>query len=259
MRAIATDLDGTVLRADGSLSPFSREVLEAATATGIELVLATARRPCTAFAAVPVGNWGVCLNGALVRDRSGRMTLEERTVPIAVAIELERWLATALPTARLSICDGDRLILRRDEAESISARRRIELVIVDSIADTPCSAFHALNIWLDGVRADDAIDMLHATLPSDVAVARVSSPHSINVSACKVSKSSGMAILAEYLSIDAQQVIAYGDMPNDCDLLAWAGHGVAVADGHPDVRRIADHVTGSSESDGPAHHLRTLL
>jgi hydroxymethylpyrimidine pyrophosphatase-like HAD family hydrolase len=47
-------------------------------------------------------------------------------------------------------------------------------------------------------------------------------------------------------------VVAFGDMPNDLPMLAWAGHAVAVANAHPDVRQMADEITASNDDDGVA-------
>lgn len=57
----------------------------------------------------------------------------------------------------------------------------------------------------------------------------------------------------------ADATIAFGDMPNDLPLLAWAGHAVAVANAHPAVLRAADEVTLSNEEDGVALVLERLL
>jgi hydroxymethylpyrimidine pyrophosphatase-like HAD family hydrolase len=49
--------------------------------------------------------------------------------------------------------------------------------------------------------------------------------------------------------------VAFGDMPNDLPMLAWAGHGVAVANAHPEVLAIAAEVTGRNDDDGVAQVL----
>ena len=54
-------------------------------------------------------------------------------------------------------------------------------------------------------------------------------------------------------------MIAFGDMPNDLPMLAWAGHSVAVANAHPDVLAAVDEVTATNEDDGVAGVLERLL
>ena len=59
--------------------------------------------------------------------------------------------------------------------------------------------------------------------------------------------------------ISAHEVLAFGDMPNDIPLLRWAGHGVAVANAHPDVlAAVADHAP-ANDDDGVAQVLEKLF
>ena len=59
--------------------------------------------------------------------------------------------------------------------------------------------------------------------------------------------------------MSADEVVAFGDMPNDAEMLAWAGRGVAVANAHPDALAAADEVTASNDLDGVAVALERLL
>jgi hydroxymethylpyrimidine pyrophosphatase-like HAD family hydrolase len=58
--------------------------------------------------------------------------------------------------------------------------------------------------------------------------------------------------------VTAAEVVAFGDMPNDLPMLAWAGRGVAVANAHPAVLAAADEVTDSNDDDGVATYLDRL-
>jgi hydroxymethylpyrimidine pyrophosphatase-like HAD family hydrolase len=46
--------------------------------------------------------------------------------------------------------------------------------------------------------------------------------------------------------------VAFGDMPNDLPMLRWAGTSYAVANAHPDVIAVADHVAPANYDDGVA-------
>jgi hydroxymethylpyrimidine pyrophosphatase-like HAD family hydrolase len=58
---------------------------------------------------------------------------------------------------------------------------------------------------------------------------------------------------------EAAEVVAFGDMPNDLELIRWAGLGVAVANAHPLLRDAADEVTASNDDDGVAMVIERLL
>jgi hypothetical protein len=59
--------------------------------------------------------------------------------------------------------------------------------------------------------------------------------------------------------IASDDVVAFGDMPNDLPMLRWAGHGVAVANAHPDLLTAADEVTASNDDAGVARVLERLF
>jgi hydroxymethylpyrimidine pyrophosphatase-like HAD family hydrolase len=74
----------------------------------------------------------------------------------------------------------------------------------------------------------------------------------IEVSALGVNKGAALSRLAAEWGIDRADVIAFGDMPNDLEMLAWAGHGVAMANGHAEVQALADEVVGMHHDDAVA-------
>ncbi len=81
----------------------------------------------------------------------------------------------------------------------------------------------------------------------------------LEISASGVDKGAGLARLCTMLGVGADEVIAFGDMPNDLALLKFAGRAVAVANAHPDVLAIADEVALSHDEDGVAIVLERLL
>ena len=81
----------------------------------------------------------------------------------------------------------------------------------------------------------------------------------VEISASGVSKATGLARLAEERGIDPGRAVAFGDMPNDLPMLAWAGRAVAVANAHPEVLALADEVTASNDEDGVARVLERLV
>jgi hydroxymethylpyrimidine pyrophosphatase-like HAD family hydrolase len=74
-----------------------------------------------------------------------------------------------------------------------------------------------------------------------------------------VTKATALAAWCAARGITADQVVAFGDMPNDLPMLRWAGHSYAVANAHPEVIDAADAVTGSNEEDGVAMVVERLF
>jgi hydroxymethylpyrimidine pyrophosphatase-like HAD family hydrolase len=74
----------------------------------------------------------------------------------------------------------------------------------------------------------------------------------VEVSPPGVTKATGLAEVAQRHGVDAGGVVAFGDMPNDLEMLRWAGHGVAMGNAHPALLEVADEVTASNGDDGLA-------
>jgi hydroxymethylpyrimidine pyrophosphatase-like HAD family hydrolase len=74
----------------------------------------------------------------------------------------------------------------------------------------------------------------------------------VEISPRGVTKATGLAEVAQGHGVEAAHVVAFGDMPNDLEMLRWAGHGVAMGNAHPALLEAADEVTASNVDDGLA-------
>ena len=75
------------------------------------------------------------------------------------------------------------------------------------------------------------------------------------INAPGVTKAAALERWCTELAIVASEVWAFGDMPNDLPMLAWAGTAYAMADAHPTVTAAADHVAPGHDDDGVARVL----
>ena len=81
----------------------------------------------------------------------------------------------------------------------------------------------------------------------------------VEISAAGVTKAAALARVCERLGVDAADVVAFGDMPNDIAMLTWVGTSYAVANAHPSVLEVVDHVARSNDEDGVAQVLAGLF
>jgi hydroxymethylpyrimidine pyrophosphatase-like HAD family hydrolase len=103
--------------------------------------------------------------------------------------------------------------------------------------------------------SDDLLARARASLGTSVECTHSSSDGLLEISAGGVSKASGLASLAQEWGVAAEEVIAFGDMPNDLPMLAWAGRSVGMANAHPEVLAAVDEVTATNDEDGVAQVL----
>jgi Cof subfamily protein (haloacid dehalogenase superfamily) len=262
LRLVATDLDGTIVRRDQSISPRTVKAFHRCAEAGIEVVFVTGRPPrWLSPVADATGSAGtaVCANGAIVYDLATERITRIREVPRGDVREVVRRMAAALPG--LAVAFETREGFRREPEYQTR---------FDTFSDQDVGT-------LDELLADDPgvvkILLRHAERTSDqlLAVGRPlleglaeathanSRDNLLEVSARGVSKASALAELAAERGIDAAEVVAFGDMPNDLAMLAWAGRGYAMAGGHPDTVAAADAVAPPCDEDGVAQVLEELL
>ncbi|MET7291808.1 HAD family hydrolase [Streptomyces griseoloalbus] len=259
-RLIATDLDGTLLRNDHSVSPRTRDALAAATAAGAAHIVVTGRAvPWTRPILDDLGYHGlaVCGQGAQVYDAGAHrlltsVTLDRQLAGVALA-KIEAEVGPLYLAASRDGLDGEVMVGPGYE-------------VVGALPATPFT--NASDLWTAPL---NKLYIQHPTLTSDeLAEAATSTAGGfvtvtmagegiVELLPLGLSKATGLSLAARRLGVKAAETIAFGDMPNDLPMFAWAAHGVAMANAHRELRAVADEVTTSNEEDGIAVVLERLL
>jgi Cof subfamily protein (haloacid dehalogenase superfamily) len=257
LRLAAIDLDGTLLRSDGTISQRTREAIRAVRAAGVVVVIVTARGPSSVTElAHDAGIEGsaICSNGALIIDLANGEILRERLLETELAIQLVHGLRERLPGIVFAV-----------EHEAFAHEPGFAAWGWDPPAGTRVAdalellAGPATKLILRHTDHEvEAIAAVARELAGDGATVVQSGADAIEVTAAGVNKAAGLAEVAEELGIEAADVIAFGDFPNDVPMLAWAGRGVAVANAHAEVLAVANEVTASNDDDGVAVVLEQL-
>lgn len=259
-RLIATDLDGTLLRSDGTVSQRSVDALRAVAEAGLETVLVTARPPrWLDDLAHVVGASGVaiCGNGAFRYDVAERRVFGERTIERAVVTELVRDLRREIPGTgfaaerRTGLAAECMFAAIHDHPEDLVTTSEIEL-----LDDALVGKLLARNPHL----TDDEFLAAATEVVGDRAIVAFSGAGGLaEISAVGVTKAAALAEWCEELGIAAEDVWAFGDMPNDLPMLSWARRSFAVANAHEDVLAQATDRAPANDEDGVAQVLEGLL
>jgi Cof subfamily protein (haloacid dehalogenase superfamily) len=257
-RLIATDLDGTLLGADGRISPRNAKALADAADAGVVVVLVTGR-PVRWLAhlydqlAEPYPT--ICANGAVDYDPATDVVHETRPIPPSVLAQICTRLAAAVPgIAFAAEIEGGRRMLREAGYPALWDTDADEVPLSQVVAHP------AVKLLARGARRDpdEFAALVDATVGGLVEVTHSSTTGLVEISATGVTKATGLAALCERRGVDAKDVLAFGDMPNDVPMLRWAGCGIAVANAHPAARAAADGYTLSNVDDGVAVYLERL-
>jgi Cof subfamily protein (haloacid dehalogenase superfamily) len=262
VRLVATDLDGTLVHSDGSVTARTRAALAAAERAGVEVVFVTGRPLRWAEEVFEhVGGLGLAIvsNGALVWDVAAAAPYLERPIDPSTTRAVAARIRAALPevtfaTETVAGWSTEPSYATRPEDDG-SRRRPRRRAPIDELADEP--ALKLLG-WLPGRDPDEIVEVAAAAVGDLVTVTHSSFPL-LEISAAGVTKASTLALVCEERGIGADEVLALGDMPNDLPLLAWAGTAYAMANAHPSVRAAVDRVAPSNDDDGVAQVIESLL
>jgi len=251
-RLVALDLDGTLLRSDGSVSTRTRRALKRFT----DVVLVSARPPYSVAAvAADLGLVGhaICLNGALTYDLERESVVRHHAIPAEVAGRVVAALRESAP----GVAFGFEHELRFSHEPAYVPDHPTE---PETIADALALAANPVTKLVarhGTVSLEELVEHARRICGSDAHVTTSGGPF-VEIMAAGVTKALALAALAEERGFAARDVVAFGDMPTDVPMLEWAGLGVAVANAHPDALAAADRITASNDEDGVALVLESL-
>jgi Cof subfamily protein (haloacid dehalogenase superfamily) len=258
-RLVATDLDGTLLDSSGRVSDRTRAVLDEVDARGVPVVCTTGR-PIRwmedLWEAVGGHGLAICSNGGIVYDVARREVRDFVAVPRPIGLEVATLVRQAIPGTTFAVehtagwasevafprHPDDHAPREQGEWDAIYRDDVVKILAVHPDLDPE-------DFW----RQVEAVvgDLVVTTWSSTFAL--------VEISATGVTKATTLARLAEEMGVVPDDVVAFGDMPNDLAMLEWAGRSYAMANAHASVRELADHLAPSNDDDGVAMVLSDLL
>ena len=255
-RLVASDLDGTLLRSDGTWSERTAAALRAVQTAAGQTVLDTARPPRWLDDLTElVGDGGValCGNGAFVYDVRSRKVLSHNEIDVADVAAIIADVRRELP--------GVTFAAERASGFALEPAYRSRHPVPDdagwgSLDGEPVGKLLGRHPELGD---EEFLARVERVVGARGVVADSGAGGLAEISAPGVTKAAALESWCADLGIDARDVWAFGDMPNDLPMIAWAGTSFAVANAHPDVLAAADHVCASNDEDGVAQVLELLL
>ncbi len=262
---IVSDLDGTFLSPDGSVSEQNSAAVLAAQAVGIPVIFATGRpvRWLDVIKDLPGAHPTVIAsNGAALYDLGAGELVERICIDPEAALAAVRTIREQVPDASFAFESGTRFGYEPSYG-TWPADDGTDPALFSGPAD-------------EIAYTEDFVKMLvqSASVPPDRLLDRVreavgrslTATHSqtrdfglVEISAYGVSKASMLKRFAAQLGIDASRVAAFGDMPNDVDMLSWAGMSFVVANAHPALLDLDFTVVPTNDESGVGKTIMELL
>ncbi|CAM3616945.1 Cof-type HAD-IIB family hydrolase [Streptomyces albus] len=266
-RLIATDLDGTLLRDDKTVSARTIAALAAAEAAGIEVFFVTGR-PARWMGVVSDHVHGhglaICANGAAVVDlHAGRRVVRVRELARRDAVAVVDALRAAAPGVTFAVertegihYEPDYPSFPMDPGASFAP---VDDLLTDSSEGHYAQPVVKLLAHHPTMDPDDFLALGRKAAGAHAEFTRSSPSALLEISGRGVSKASTLALACEERGITRDEVVAFGDMPNDLAMLTWAGTSYAMANAHPDVLMCTTYTAASNEEDGVAKAIESFL
>ncbi|MEV5310844.1 HAD family hydrolase [Streptomyces sp. NPDC052610] len=259
-RLIATDLDGTLLRSDHTVSRRTRDALAAATAAGAAHIVVTGRAvPWTRPVLDDLGYQGlaVCGQGAQVYHAGEHrlltsVTLDRQLAGVALA-KIEAEVGPLYLAASRDGLDGDVLVGPGYEVQGTLPA--VPFTDASDLWTAPLNKLYIQHPTLD----DDELAAIATRVAGGFVTVLIAGEGIVELLPLGLSKATGLSLAARRLGLKAADTLAFGDMPNDIPMFGWAARGVAMANAHEELKAVADEVTSSNEEDGIAVALERLL
>ncbi|KAI8099044.1 HAD-like domain-containing protein [Halteromyces radiatus] len=270
---VASDLDGTLICGKYNaclVSKHSGKVLQDLEAQGVQIVLASGRPPRSMAPVLDLLQldhpWVISCNGGIVLDSKKRTILKSfpidhhQVFPILQKFKqfLGQDIFIGVENDLMFRCEEGYALLRGPE------NMNHPYTVIDRLDEFSNGPVEKIVVIHTAWKADILHKYVKEHIFSDPVWNNIinitfSNMHFIEISAVNVSKGTTLKSLCDENGYQSDQVIAFGDMPNDVEMIRFAGLGVAMANGHEDAKAAADYVTLSNMEEGVSVVLEKVL
>jgi hypothetical protein len=263
VRLVASDIDGTILNRDGRISERTIRALQACEAAGVAVVFVTGRpaRWLTPLSE-QLRHTGtvICSNGALVYDLEQMAVVSSEGIPRRVMLEVRDIVRGLFPKTSFAAETAEEFVMETGFAEprhrhlldQVRHGELEELVVGDEVVKFMAK--------IEGMTAEDYFRAVAPHVGHLVSVTHSAIDLTmLEMGPLGVNKAVTLAEYAHALGVAPEEVVAFGDMPNDVEMLTWAGEGYAMSSGHPRALAATELHAPGIEDDGVAQVLERKL
>ena len=271
-KCIFSDLDKTLLNAEGTISDYTRTTIQTIISHGIEFVPSSGR----AFFSLPEClsdirglKYVITSNGACINDYNAKIALDKSCIPESTIERLAHY--TEKLGAFVEVFINGQGYTQRPFFDDPSLIRGCNDFRIKYVRTTRKPVDDMRTFILDNRKdIESFVILVHPDKSSELeAKTRFQFPetyitrsekHMIEISNINSGKHRGMGKFCSLMKIKPEETIAFGDAANDIEMLCSAGLGIAVANATEECRKSADRISEKSNNDdGVAAELRTIF
>ena len=266
-KILFTDMDGTLLRNDSTVSCGMKAALDSLILAGHKLVL-TSGRPLDSILEVMQAadlfypdTLVIAYNGSLIYDCNSRSPLAEHRVPMHAAASIIQ--CAKRHGLHVQTYTDHEIVCAAEDEEVRYYRRRIHLPLLLSsdllsALDKPPYKVHVIHLT-DKRKLEAFKHEIDASL-GDLITVQFSNDQYLEFYSREAGKGNAILEACRHFGIQPENCVAAGDAPNDLSMLAAAGCGVAMANAAEDVKKAASFITQKdNEHDGLIEAIEALF
>ncbi|MFJ8353991.1 HAD family hydrolase [Bacillus paramycoides] len=241
-KVIISDLDGTLLRSDKTISEKSINILRECKNKGSELIFATARPPRAINQYIPSvlkNDIIICYNGALVLK--GNDTLYKKEISRNVILEIIE-KAKKYNLNNICIEINDKLYSNFDVTDYFG---NVPNEVIDVRELDFKEAFKVILCTKGSINKN-----LIKELPAECNAVITDNGTLCQIMHAEVSKWNSIQHVLQHLNCEASDVIAFGDDYNDMEMIEKCGIGVAMNNAVEELKSVAKFIAKSNDEDG---------
>lgn len=260
------DIDGTLLDYTGKMPASAKEALRQARLAGHRLVI------CSGRSGHQLADWMFTDFDGIINCTGARVIFKqnviyEHFVPREDVRRAREVLEAAngvlvAQTEECTILSQESYSFMKDYLVKMGrSQKRIERLLGNAVISPQMEAYDNIKKFFYH-RSDKTVEQLEKEL-GDIFTVEASSflkdaCDSGEITCKGINKSYGMQLFIQRQSFSKEDTIAFGDGPNDLDMLSFAGIGVAMGNARDTVKANADFITRDVGQDGIAYALKEL-
>lgn len=259
IKMIATDIDGTMLRTDGTLSDRTLKALHYAEAAGIHVVPTTGRPQMVAYdviEALGLNNYWIFANGAITKHLERGNTIRAYWMDPDVAQGFIVELRDKFPGSKFALELEDDVSYEPGFEDVVPTKPRVPPI--EDVLDGFHGRVQKVIVFHPEMELDDLYLAVTNAVNGHGVVSYTGLPF-IEVGARMVTKAMAIEGLCADLGIGQDEVVSFGDNHNDVTMLEWCGHSYAMANASDDAKVAAKGEIGHTDNDGLAIKIEQII
>jgi Cof subfamily protein (haloacid dehalogenase superfamily) len=260
MKVLFFDIDGTLVGFDSKLPESTKKALYMAKERGHKIILCTGRSRCQIYPWLLefgfdgiVGGAGayVELNGKILSETVLKPQDLKKVISLFELLQTTFMLQTRDHVITSSYCfyEAQRIFREQYGMDEEKIRKVFGNIVIDEKLRERTDV-EKLNYYFSIATIPQVSDILGSEFCITATSFEQPEETSGEVSYAGIHKAHGMQLIVEALGMEQKDTIAFGDGPNDLEMLQYAATGVAMGNGVPEAKEVADMITDRIDCDG---------